>query len=85
VAQSLTARYPSEFPSRKSGQSFSHEVSDYPGFPTRPFTWEDISAKFDKLVAGRVGAQLSRDIKDTARSLEDVQVSDLTKLLVELN
>jgi hypothetical protein len=36
----FTARYPSEFPSRvtvrlKSGQSFSHEVSDYPGFPTR--------------------------------------------------
>jgi hypothetical protein len=36
----FTAHYPSEFPSRvtvrfKSGQSFSHEVSDYPGFPTR--------------------------------------------------
>ena len=69
----------------KSGQSFNHEVSDYPGFPTRPFTWEEISAKFDKLVAGRVGAQLSRDIKNTVRSLEDVEVSDLTKLLRELN
>ena len=65
----------------KSGQSFSHEVSNYPGFPTRPFTWQDVSAKFDKLVAGRVGAQLGRDIKNTVRSLEDVQVSDLTKLL----
>ena len=88
--KSFTARYPAQFPSRvtvqlKSGQSFSHEVSDYPGFPTRPFTWEEISAKFDKLVTGRVGAQLSRDIKNTVRSLEDVQVSDLTKLLRELN
>ncbi|HXW28176.1 MAG TPA: hypothetical protein VEK55_02340 [Xanthobacteraceae bacterium] len=39
----FTARYPAEFPSRatvrlKSSQSFSHEVSGYPGFPTRPLT-----------------------------------------------
>jgi 2-methylcitrate dehydratase len=86
----LTASYPAQFPSRvtvqlKSGQSFSHEGSDYPGFPTRPFTWEEISAKFDKLVAGHVGAQLSRAIKDAVRSLEYIQVSDLTKLLRELN
>jgi 2-methylcitrate dehydratase len=88
--ESFTARFPAEFPSRitvrlKSGQSFSHEVSNYPGFPTRPFTWDEISAKFDKLAAGHLGAQLRRDIKDTVRSLEDVQVSDLTKLLRELN
>jgi 2-methylcitrate dehydratase len=88
--KSFTARFPAEFPSRmtirlKSGQSFSHEVSNYPGFPTRPFTWDQISAKFDKLAAGHLGAQLRRDIKDTVRSLEDVQVSDLTKLLRELN
>jgi 2-methylcitrate dehydratase len=88
--KSFTARFPAEFPSRitvrlKNGQSFSHEVSDYPGFSTRPFTWEEISAKFDKLAAGHVGAQLSRDIKDAVRSLEDVQVSNLMKLLRELN
>jgi 2-methylcitrate dehydratase len=88
--KSFTVRFPAEFPSRitvrlKSVQSFSHEVSNYPGFPTRPFTWDQISAKFDKLAAGHLGAQLRRDIKDTVRSLEDVQVSDLTKLLRELN
>jgi 2-methylcitrate dehydratase len=87
---SFTARFPAEFPSRitvrhKSGQSFSHEVSNYPGFPTRPFTWEEISAKFDKLAADHVGAQLSRDIKNAVRSLENIQVSDLTKLLGEVN
>jgi 2-methylcitrate dehydratase len=88
--KSFTARFPAEFPSRvtvrlKSGQSFSHEVSDYPGFPTRPFTWDEISAKFDKLAADHVGAQLGRDIKNTVHSLEDVEVSDLTKLLREVN
>jgi 2-methylcitrate dehydratase len=87
---SFTARFPAEFPSRvtvrlKSGQSFSHEVSDYPGFPTRPFTWDEVSAKFDKLAASHLSAQLGRDIKDTVRSLEDVEVSDLTKLLSEVN
>ena len=88
--KSFTARFPAEFPSQitvrlKNGQSFSHEVSDYPGFPTQPFTWEEIGAKFDKLVTDRVGAQLSRDIKDGVRSLEHIQVSDLTNLLRELN
>jgi 2-methylcitrate dehydratase len=88
--KSLTASYPAQFPSRvtvklKSGQAFSHEVSDYPGFPTRPFTWEEIGAKFDRLVTGHVGAQLSRDIKHAVQTLEHVQVSDLTKLLRELN
>jgi 2-methylcitrate dehydratase len=86
----FTARFPAEFPSRitvrlSDGQSFSHQVSDYPGFPTRPFTWEEISAKFDKLVTGHVGVQLSRDIKDAVRSLEHSQVSDLTNLLRVLN
>jgi hypothetical protein len=32
-----------------------------------------------------LGTQLRRDIKDTVLSLEDVQVSDLMKLLRELN
>jgi 2-methylcitrate dehydratase len=60
-------------------------VSDCPGFPTRPFTWQEVSAKFDRLAAGRVSADLRRDIKNAVRSLEDIQVSDLTKLLGELN
>ena len=88
--KSFTARFPAEFPSRvtvrlKSAQSFSHEVSDYPGFPTRPFTWEEISAKFDKLASGHLDAKLSQDVKNAVRSLENIQVSDLTKLLGEVN
>jgi hypothetical protein len=35
-----------------------------------------ISAKFDKLVTGHVDAQSSRDIKNTVRSLEHIQVSE---------
>ncbi len=82
----FTARYPGEVGSRvtvrlKGGKSYSHEVKDYPGFPTRPFTWDEIGAKFDKLVAGRADEGLCREIKDAVRSLENIQVKDLMKLL----
>lgn len=85
----FTAPYPARVPSRvtvrlNSGKSFSHEVSDYPGFPTRPFTWEQIEAKFDKLAAGHADESLRRDIKDAVRSLENIQISDLMKLLNEV-
>ena len=82
----FTARYPGEVGSRVTvrlagGKSYSHEVKDYPGFPTRPFTWEQIGAKFDKLVGNRADASLRKDIQDAVRSLESIQVKDLMKLL----
>src|SRR5580658_9050969 len=64
----FTARYPGEVPSRvtvrlKGGKSYSHDVKDYPGFATRPFTWEESAKKFDKLVAGRADEGLGQEIK----------------------
>ena len=82
----FTARYPGEVPSRvtvrlNDGRSYSHEVKNYPGFATWPFTWDEIVAKFDKLVAGRADDGLAREIKAAVRSLETIQVKELTKLL----
>jgi 2-methylcitrate dehydratase len=82
----LTARYPADLASRvtvrlKSGASFTQEISDFPGAPARPFTWKEIEAKFDKLVAARIDDGLSRKIKAAVRSLENIQVSELMKLL----
>jgi len=82
----FTARYPGEVPSRvtvrlKGGKSYSHEVKDYPGFPTRPFTWEEVGAKFDRLVGDRAEEGLRKDIKAAVASLESIQVKDLMKLL----
>ncbi len=82
----FTARYPGEVPSRvtvrlNDGRSYSHEVKNYPGFSTWPFTWDEIAAKFDKLVAGRASDGLAREIKAAVRSLETIQVKELTKLL----
>ena len=86
----FTARYPAEVPSRvtvrlKSGESFTHEVSAYPGFSSQPFTWNEIEAKFDKLATDHTTAKSRRDIKDAVRSLETIRVADLTKLLGRLN
>jgi 2-methylcitrate dehydratase len=83
---SFTAHYPSLVPARvtvrlKDGKSYSHEVQDYPGFPTRPFTWDEIGAKFDKLVGDRAEMGLRNDIKAAVRSLENIQVAELMKLL----
>jgi 2-methylcitrate dehydratase len=82
----FTARYPAEVPARvtvrlNGGQSFSHEVKDYPGFPTRPFTWDQVGAKFDRLVGDHADAGLRRDIKAALASLESIQVRELMRLL----
>ena len=85
----FTARYPAELPSRvavrlTSGESFTHEISDYAGAPTRPFNWKEIEAKFDKLAAGHAAEKSCQKVKNAVRSLEDIQVSDLMKILSEL-
>jgi 2-methylcitrate dehydratase len=63
------------------GKILEHEVQDYPGLASHPFTWEESVEKFDRLVAGRVDAGLSGEIKGAARSVENIQVRDLMKLL----
>jgi 2-methylcitrate dehydratase len=86
---SFTARYPREAPSRvtvyvEGGKSYTHEVSSYPGFSSQPFTWDEVGAKFDNLVGPRADGGLRRDIKSAVRSLESVQVSELTELLAKV-
>jgi 2-methylcitrate dehydratase len=86
----FTARYPNEAPSRvtvhvEGGKSYSHEVRDYPGFATRPFTWEQVSVKFDELTVGRADGGLRNEIKAAVRSLESIRMSDLMKLLGQVS
>jgi 2-methylcitrate dehydratase len=87
---SLTARYPDEVPSRvtvrlKNGRCFTHAISAYPGASNRPFTWDEIETKFDRLTTGHATEKSRRKIKDAVRSLENIQVSDLMKVLSDLN
>nr|HEV8011680.1 MmgE/PrpD family protein [Bradyrhizobium sp.] len=82
----FTAQYPRKMPAKitvrfQDGTVIEHEVQDYPGLASRPFTWEESVEKFDRLVVGRIDAGLSREIKDAVLSLESIQVRDLLKLL----
>jgi 2-methylcitrate dehydratase len=85
----FTDQYPHKMPAKitirlKDGKVIEHEVEDYPGLASRPFTWEESVEKFDKLVSGRLDAGLCREIKHAVRSLETIQVRDLMKLLGHL-
>jgi 2-methylcitrate dehydratase len=82
----FTEVYPGKMPAKitirlQDGNVIEHEVRDYPGLASHPFTWDDSVEKFDRLVAGRVDEGLSGEIKDAVRSLESIQVKDLMKLL----
>ena len=82
----FTAQYPRKMPARitiglQDGTVIKHQVQDYPGLASHPFTWEESVKKFDTLAAGRVDAGLSREIKDAVLSLESIQVRDLVNLL----
>jgi 2-methylcitrate dehydratase len=81
-----TEEYPAKMPAKitvrlQDGTVIEHEVQDYPGLASHPFTWENSVDKFDSLVAGRIDDGLSREIKDAVRSLENIQIKDLMKLL----
>jgi 2-methylcitrate dehydratase len=81
-----TELYPAKMPAKiavrlQDGTVIEHEVQDYPGLASHPFTWEESVEKFDRLVAGRADESVSREIKDAVRSLESIQIKDLTQLL----
>ena len=53
-----------------------HEVQDFPGLASRPFTWEESVEKFDRLVTGHADEGTCREIKDAVHSLENIHVAD---------
>jgi 2-methylcitrate dehydratase len=84
--QEFTEQYPAKMPAKitirlQDGTVVEHEVQDFPGMPSDPFTWEDSVEKFDRLVAGRADESVIREIKDAVRSLETIRLADLMQLL----
>jgi 2-methylcitrate dehydratase len=84
-----TDEYPAKMPAKitvrlQDGRVIEHEVQDYPRLASHPFSWEDSVEKFDRLVAGRADEGLSGEIKDAVRSLENIQVRDLMRLLARV-
>src|SRR5246500_4367519 len=87
---SYTAQYPRRMPAKitvhlHDGTTLEHEVQDYPGIPSRPFTWNDAVDKFDQLTADRIDSDLAYEIKDAVHSLEQIKVRDLMALLARIH
>ena len=80
-------RFPNEMPCRisirlRDGRALTKEMRDYPGFFTHPMTWDMAFSKFERLTEPYVSASERRAIADAISHLEDLQVSDLMRLLV---
>ena len=81
-----TEEYPAKMPAKitvrlQDGKVIEHEVQDYPGLASRPFTWEESVEKFERLTANRIDDGLSREIQHAVKSLESIRIIDLMKLL----
>ena len=48
---------------------------------TRPFTWDEIAAKFRELTAGRLDGSLGDEVVASVKGMESTDVADLMKLL----
>ncbi|HJT71759.1 MAG TPA: MmgE/PrpD family protein [Terriglobales bacterium] len=84
-----SARFPKEMPCRltvslRNGKSVSVECKDYPGFITRPMTWDDAFKKFEELASPHTSPELRRSISDSIHHLERIEVAALTRLLSDI-
>ena len=83
--QEFTDQYPAKMPAKivvrlQDGKVIEHEVQDFPGLASRPFTWEE-SVEVRSLTAGHADEGTCREIKNAVHSLENIQVADLMALL----
>ena len=81
-----SARFPEEMPSRVTvtltdGRVLTLALSDYPGFRTRPQTWDAAVAKFTTLAGSHVADTVLEEIASAVRELEHITVAELTRLL----
>ncbi|OYR20902.1 MmgE/PrpD family protein [Brucella thiophenivorans] len=86
VDDDFTKRYPKDFCARvnitlNDGSKVTHEVSNYPGMPSHPFTWQDSVDKFDMLTEGNISSSLSTDVKQIVKELENHTTKDLFAIL----
>ena len=65
----------------ENGHEFTKEKSDYHGFYTRPFSWEDTIGKFRKLTANLLEEQNQDRIMDMISNFENHPVRELIPLL----
>ncbi len=66
------------------GRVLAKEKEDYEGFRTRPMAWKTVLQKFEHLSAAHADARLRHSIADAVASLDQIPVTDLTRVLAEI-
>ncbi len=84
--EALSKRFPAEMPCRiqiklKDGRTLSMEKRDYEGFYTRPMSWKQAIAKFERLTTPFTDAARREALIETVEHLETKEVTQLTELL----
>jgi 2-methylcitrate dehydratase len=85
----FSARFPEEMPSRVTvtltdGRILTCTLADYPGFRTRPQSWNDAVAKFTALAAPHTPQNVRTDIVTAVHELDGITVEELTSVLAYL-
>ena len=85
----LSQRFPAAIPCRLrvflTGSRVLHlEQEDYAGFSTRPFTWEQAVAKFERLASPYAEQELHQAIVEAVAHLETIEVYELADLLARV-
>ena len=84
--ETLSKRFPAEMPCRihitlKDGKILHIEKQDYEGFYTRPMSWEQTAAKFERLAAPYTDEAQRDAIAEAVAHLETKTVEQLTRLV----
>ncbi len=84
--EALSKRFPTEMPCRisialKDGRTLNIEKQDYEGFYTRPMSWEQVAAKFERLTTPYTSASQRDAIIETMAHLDTKTVGQLTTIL----
>ncbi len=79
-------RFPAEMAVRvmvtlADGRILDLERHDYPGFNTRPMTWDEALAKYRSLGREKVDSTLLTEISSAIGELDHIKVAELTRLL----
>lgn len=69
----------------RDGRQLTAHRQDYPGFHTRPMSWETVAAKFDSLAEPVLGTRQAREVADGVHRLAAASRGDVMALLDQLN
>jgi 2-methylcitrate dehydratase len=85
----FSARFPEEMPTRVTvtltdGRILTRTLADYPGFRTRPHSWDDAVSKFTALAEPHASQSVRADIVAAISVLDQITVAELTRPLGHL-